>query len=246
MASEQLAILFADICDSTTIYESIGDARALAAINRVFAVLRDKVEANGGKVIKTLGDGMVCQFGAADSAFRAACAMQGAVTAAEADSGPKMMVRVSFTWGPVVTEAGDVFGDTVNVCARLVGAAGPEQVLTTQDTVEALSPGLRIDCRELYPVRVRGRAEEVAVCEVLWRSDPDVTEVFSRAQLNAAMREWILKLTYGGDTIVVEPTGSVKLGRDKTNELVVTSNKASRVHARIYGRGANFVIADQS
>jgi adenylate cyclase len=246
MASEQLAILFADICDSTTIYESIGDARALAAISRVFAVLRDKVEANGGKVIKTLGDGMVCQFGAADSAFRAACAMQGAVTAAEADSGPKMMMRVSFTWGPVVTEAGDVFGDTVNVCARLVGAAGPEQVLTTQETVAALSPGLRIGCRELYPVRVRGRAEEVAVCEVLWRSDPDVTEVFSRAQLNAAMREWILKLTYGGDTIVVEPTGSVKLGRDKTNELVVTSNKASRVHARIYGRGANFVIADQS
>ena len=62
MASEQLAILFADICESTAIYESIGDARALAAINRVFTLLREKVEAAGGKVIKTLGDGMVCQF----------------------------------------------------------------------------------------------------------------------------------------------------------------------------------------
>jgi pSer/pThr/pTyr-binding forkhead associated (FHA) protein len=93
---------------------------------------------------------------------------------------------------------------------------------------------------------VKGRAEEVEVCEVLWRSDPDVTEVFPRSQINAAMREWILKLSYGGSTIVVEPTGSVRLGRDKTNEVVVTSNKASRVHARIYGRGANFVIADQS
>jgi class 3 adenylate cyclase len=246
MASEQLAILFADVCDSTTIYESMGDARAHATINRLFALLGDKVKANGGKVIKTLGDGMVCQFGAADSAFRAACAMQEGVTADDADSGPKMMIKVSFTWGPVVTEAGDVFGDTVNVCARLVGAAGPEQVLTTQETVEALSPGLRISCRDLYPVRVKGRAEEVEVCEVLWRSDPDVTEVFSRSQINAAMREWILKLSYGGSTIVVEPTGSARLGRDKANEVVVTSNKASRVHARIYGRGANFVIADQS
>jgi adenylate cyclase len=246
MASEQLAILFADVCDSTTIYESIGDARAHAAINRVFAVLSDKVKANHGKVIKTLGDGMVCQFGAADSAFRAACAMQEALKAADADSGPKMMIKVSFTWGPVVTAEGDVFGDTVNVCARLVGAAGPEQVLTTQETVAALSPGLRIGCRELYPVKVRGRAEEVKVCEVLWRSDPDVTEVFSRSQFNVAVRDWILKVTYGGDTIVVEPTGSVKLGRDKTNEVVVNSSKASRVHARIYGRGANFVIADQS
>jgi adenylate cyclase len=246
MASEQLAILFADVCDSTTIYESIGDARAHAAINRVFAVLSDKVKANHGKVIKTLGDGMVCQFGAADGAFRAACAMQEALTAADADSGPKMLIKVSFTWGPVVTAEGDVFGDTVNVCARLVGAAGPEQVLTTQETVDALSPGLRISCRELYPVKVRGRAEEVKVCEVLWRSDPDVTEVFSRSQFNVAVRDWILKLTYGGNTIVVEPAGSVKLGRDKTNEVVVNSSKASRVHARIYGRGANFVIADQS
>jgi adenylate cyclase len=246
MASDQLAILFADVCDSTTIYESIGDARAHAAINRVFALLSDKVKANAGKVIKTLGDGMVCEFGSADDAFRAACAMQEGLTAADADSGPKMMIKVSFTWGPVVTAEGDVFGDTVNVCARLVGAAGPEQVLTTQETVEALSPGLRVSCRELYPVKVRGRAEEVEVCEVLWRSDPDVTEVFSRSQINAAMREWILKLTYGGETIVVEPTGSVKLGRDKTNEVVVASSKASRVHARIYGRGASFVIADQS
>ena len=246
MASEQLAILFTDVCDSTTIYESIGDARAHAAINRVFAVLTDKVKANHGKVIKTLGDGMVCQFGNADSALRAAWQMQEGVRAAETDSGPKMMIKVSFTWGPVVTEAGDVFGDTVNVCARLVGAAGPEQVLTTQETVDALSESLRASCRELYPLRVRGRAEEVKVCEVLWRSDPDVTEVFSRSQFTAAMREWILQLTYGGDTNIVESTGSAKLGRDKTNEVVVTSNKASRVHARIYGRGANFVIADQS
>jgi adenylate cyclase len=246
MASDRLAILFADVCDSTTIYESIGDARAHAAINRVFGLLGDQVKANAGKVIKTLGDGMVCQFGSADDAFRAACAMQETLTAADADSGPKMMIKVSFTWGPVVTAEGDVFGDTVNVCARLVGAAGPEQVLTTQETIQALSPELRVNCRDLYPVRVKGRAEEVEVCEVLWRSDPDVTEVFSRSQINAAMREWILKLTYGGETIVVEPTSTVKLGRDKTNEVVVASNKASRVHARIYGRGANFVIADQS
>jgi class 3 adenylate cyclase len=39
MAGKRLAILFADVCDSTTIYESIGDARALAAISRLFVAL---------------------------------------------------------------------------------------------------------------------------------------------------------------------------------------------------------------
>ena len=158
MASEQLAVLFADICDSTAIYESIGDARALAAINRVFALLKEKVEMAGGEVVKTLGDGMVCRFTRADAAFRAACAMQEAVTSTYADAGPKMMIKLSFTWGPVVTEAGDVFGDTVHVCARLGGAAGPEQILTPHETLESPPHGPATRFRALYPMRVRGPA----------------------------------------------------------------------------------------
>ena len=85
-----------------------------------------------------------------------------------------------FTWGPVVTEAGDVFGDTVNVCARLVGLANADQVLTTQETVDALSPNIRHRCRHLFPATVRGRVGEVDVYDVLWRTDPDVTEAFGQ------------------------------------------------------------------
>jgi adenylate cyclase len=246
MASEKLAVLFADVCDSTTIYESLGDAVALAAINRLFGALTEKVKAYGGTVVKTLGDGMVCQFKDAEGAFRAACAMQEATAAAEAGEGPKLMIKVAFNWGPVVTERGDVFGDTMNVCARLAGVASPYQVLTTQETLEALSPPLRARSRQLDPLKVRGRVEEVRVCEVLWRSDPDLTEALSRTTQFAAVHEWVLKLTYSGNTVVVEASGSVKLGRGKTNEVVVNSAKASRVHARIYGRDGNFVIADQS
>jgi adenylate cyclase len=245
MASERLAVLFADVCDSTTIYESIGDTRALALINRLFAVLNETVKASGGTVVKTLGDGMVCQFPEADQAFRAACDMQAATLAAEAGAEPKLSISVGFTWGPVVTESGDVFGDTVNVCARLVSLASPYQVLTTQETIDVLSAPLRSRCRQLYPMKVKGRVGEVKVCDVLWRTDPDMTEALTRTALVGA-REWILKLAYGGDTIVVEPAGAIKLGRDKTNDVVVNSSLASRVHARIYGRGSNFVIADQS
>ncbi|HWM43992.1 MAG TPA: adenylate/guanylate cyclase domain-containing protein [Burkholderiales bacterium] len=248
MASEQLAVLFADVCDSTTIYESVGDARALAAIRSLFDVLTARVKAHDGKIVKTLGDGMVCEFGDADSAFRAACDIQEAAVAAEAGAGPKLTIKVGLNWGPVVTERGDVFGDTVNVCARLVALAGPHQVLTTEETVDALSLPLRTRCRHLYALGVRGRVEEVEVSEVLWRlDDPDVTKELSRSSLKAAARvDWILKLSYGGDTVVVEPSGSIRLGRGKANDVVVPSTLASRVHARIYGRGGNFVIVDQS
>ena len=247
MASEHLAVLFADVCDSTTIYESIGDARALSLIARLLARLNEKVAENGGLVVKSLGDGMVCQFKDADAAFRAACAMQEAAVAENQGVEPKLSIKVGFTWGPVVIEGGDVFGDTVNVCARLVSVAGAEQVLTTQETVDALSEPLRSHGRQLYPMQVRGRVGEVQVCDVLWRDDPDVTEAFSRSQLNAAIAaDWVLKLAYGGEIVVIDLSRSVRLGRDKNNDVVVASSKASRVHARIYGRGGNFVIADQS
>lgn len=246
MANERLAVLFADVCDSTSIYESLGDARALEVINGLFASLGAKVKAHRGKIVKTLGDGMVCEFRDADSAFNAACEMQEAAYAAEMPEGLPLAVKVAFTWGPVVTEAGDVFGDTVNVCARLVSLAAANQVLTTQETVAALSELSRGRSRVLYPVKVRGRMEEVKVCEVLWRSDPDVT-VFARPQLSAASaRDAVLKISYAGKVVVLDPAGSLRLGRDKGNDVVVSSTLASRVHARIYGRGGNFLIADQS
>jgi adenylate cyclase len=250
MAGKRLAILFADVCDSTTIYESIGDTRALASITRLFAELIAKVKAGGGKVVKTLGDGMVCEFKSADAAFRAACQLQQTATAAEAHDGPKLTIKVGFNYGPVVTEGGDVFGDTVNVCARLATLAGPHQVLTTRQTLDALSPALRSRSRQLHALKVRGRVEEVNVCEVLWRAgpDPDVTESLSHSALSAAAkaRNRVLKLTYGRDNLVVQPSDSVNLGRDKTNDVVVSSTKASRVHARIYGRGSHFILVDQS
>ena len=214
-------------------------------------MLTEKVRANGGRVVKTLGDGMVCQFKEADRAFRAACEMQIVAVDIEPQADTKLSIKIGFTWGPVVTEGGDVFGDTVNVCARLVSLANPQQVLTTQETIDALSPGLRERSRQLHALKVRGRVGEVKVCDVLWRTgDADITKAFTRSGLMrakpAATRQWILKVTYAGDTKVVQATESIKLGRDKENDVVVNSNLASRVHARISGRGDKFVIADQS
>jgi len=246
MASDHLAVLFADVCDSTTIYEAIGDSRALELITELLGRLQEKVNANAGSVIKTVGDGLVCQFKDADAAFHAACSMQEAAVALSEGAEPRLSIKVGFNWGAVVTEAGDVFGDTMNVCARLVSVAGPEQVLTTQEAVDALSESLHSRCRQLYPMKVRGRVGDVNVCDVLWRSDdPDVTEAHNRDELVGA-REAALKVTYGGESIVLQPGESISIGRDKDNDIVVNTTHASRVHARIYGRGAHFVIADQS
>lgn len=230
-------------------YESLGDRQALALVNRLFGRLQRKVKAHGGAVVKTLGDGMVCQFPDADAAFRAACDMQKSAVGIPAAVGEKKLaIKIAWNYGPVVLEGTDVFGDTVNVCARIESLANPHQVLTSKQTVEALSPGLRKRTRELYPVKIRGRVGQVTVCEVMWREDPDMTalDLGDAMHTRGGQNPWILKLTYGGDTLVVQPSSTVRLGRDKENELVVASSLASRVHARVFGRDGNFIIADQS
>lgn len=234
------------MCESTAIYESFGDAKALAQINRLLKQLDKTVNAAGGVTVKNLGDAIVCQFRDADSAFRAACAMQEVAARAGTASDAGMKIKIGYTYGPVLLRDRDVFGDTVNVCARLVSLANPEQVLTTQQTVEALSPGLRGRCRELYATKVRGRASQVSVWEVLWRVDPDVTRVEDSPPAVDPAVQWVLKLSLGGESYVVEPGSTLRVGRDASNDIVVATEHASRTHARIFCRDDHFVIVDQS
>jgi adenylate cyclase len=243
--SAQRAVLFADVCDSTAIYEALGDQQALALMNMLFEQFGTITSTHEGAVIKTLGDAVVCQFKDADKAFRAACDMQTTAASLSPRSQSKFAIKVSFNYGSVVVKDDDVFGDTVNVCSRLNTLGSPEQVLTTQQTVDALSPGLRVRCRQLYPLKVKGKAEQILVYDVLWRLDPDITErdILARPARNTVS---VLKISYGGESFTVGPAQEILLGRDKGNDIIIESTRASRVHARISGRDGHFIIADQS
>ncbi|MGA8051032.1 MAG: adenylate/guanylate cyclase domain-containing protein [Burkholderiales bacterium] len=244
MEKVERAILFADVTDSTRIYESLGDAQALAVIDPLLRRLGEVVVRQAGTVVKSLGDGIVCMFADASAAARVACDMQEAVAAHDRHRPHRLTIKIAFTYGPVVLADGDVFGDTVNVCARLASLANSEQVLTNEPTCGALEPALRERCRRLFPIRVKGRLEEVTAYEVLWRADPDLTLA---NVLRPRQGERVLKLTYGGDaTAVLHRPAALRLGRDKANDLVVKSNYASRFHARIVARGGHFLLADQS
>ncbi|MCC6211712.1 MAG: adenylate/guanylate cyclase domain-containing protein [Burkholderiales bacterium] len=247
METAQRAVLFVDVTDSTRLYESLGDTVALALINGLFARLDKLIAKCGGAVVKTLGDGIICTFEDPDNAFRAAVEIQTSVRSSAEKSANRLQLKIGFTWGPVILSRGDVFGDTMNVCARLVELANPEQILTSAPTVDALTPGLRTRCRALFPTRIKGKAEEVPVSEVLWRYDPAVTEAnLTRASFARALQT-SLKLIYRGNIFIVNRTRpTIQMGRDESNDIVIVSLFASRVHARVHTRDGHFVLADLS
>ena len=118
-----LAVLFADVVGSTKLYDTLGDVTAKQMIDECLAVLQGVVQKYGGRVIKTIGDEIMCVLPSADSGCLAATDMHHKVMALPTVSQVKRSVRIGFHFGPVIEENNDVFGDTVNVAARMAGLA---------------------------------------------------------------------------------------------------------------------------
>ena len=243
----QAAILFADISGSTRLYEIAGDATASAAIENCVAMLKKVTEAVGGQVIKTLGDEVMCVFQTADDAAVAAIDMQNAVARLPATAGTRIGIRVGINFGPMLKRDNDVFGDAVNLGARLAGVAQKDQIITSRETVEALSPALRETCRQLYSIQVKGKEKEVELCELMWQPNKEATTMVTRTQRPLHPRNPVLRLRYAGQEIVLNAArSSLTLGRDESSELVINDAQASRAHCHIERRMDKFVLADHS
>jgi adenylate cyclase len=244
--NRQTTVLFADVTGSTRLYETAGDSQAVEEIGVCMQKLREAVEAHGGRVVKTMGDAVMALFSTPNAAAAAAARMQTEVESLPAVRGRKLGVRVGFQSGPVIQREDDVFGDTVNLAHRLQEQAVKGQVLTSDDTVSLLPPVIRSSTRRLYPVPVRGKAEEVELFELLWEKNADVTDVARTVSLLRSPQAR-LRLVYRGQDIVRRRgSESIMLGRDETCLLVVADPKASRRHCTIEQRQDKFMLRDHS
>lgn len=242
-----LAVLFADVCGSTTLYEKLGDARALRLVGGAITLLRQLTEKHGGRTVKTIGDEVMSVFPRADQALYAAAAMQTRIDAVQPVDDTKVRIRVAFHHGAVIEENGDVFGDSVNVAARLAGLARAGQVLTSEDTVTNLPPMLRGTIRSVESVTVRGRRESIGVCEVLWNTQDEGRTVVTASTAHTADAAEPLRLQTAARVLELPPDSPlVRIGRDPTAAIVVNHSKVSRDHAHIECRRGRFVLVDHS
>lgn len=246
MPARALAVLFADVSGSTTLYERLGDRAALAAVDSVLDALRGVALESGGRVVKTIGDEIMASFPTAAAAARAAAEMQRRVAGLPAFGDTRLAVRIGFHLGPVIEEEGDLFGDTVNTAARMAGLAKAGQVITTGQAVAALPAQLRETTRDLDAFAIKGKQDEIRVCEVLWQDDEDLTLTAVRARVPASAIP-VLTLSHAGRTVVMDmETPVVLLGRDAGNQVVIAHRTASRLHGRIERRRDKYFYTDLS
>lgn len=160
--------MFADVSRSTKLYDTAGDAIAHKAIEACVNLFKERAAAHGGRTIKTIGDEVMAEFPSGPQAMQAAVEMQHGITAMPAPvECVQLGARIGFHFGPMVECDGDVLGDTINLAARLSGLASKGQIITSEDTVAGLTPIHRTDCRHLYSIPVKGKEQEIGLCEVL-------------------------------------------------------------------------------
>ena len=247
MASEEdkLAVLFADIADSTRLYELMGDTGAFGQIKDCLRILTEVTNKYSGWVSKTIGDGVMCAFPDADTAALAACEMQKRIAQRPASRGSvKITVRIGFHCGAVLREGRDVFGDTVNVAANITTLATASHIAMTSAAAAMLSPHLNLRIRKLASLPVRGKQQTMDIHEINWQDIGQETHVSGRLNRYTELFESRLNIEFRHRKFVFRD--SLTLGRDVANDLVIDDPMASRRHARIEKRNDQFVLIDQS
>ena len=236
-------ILFADVSNSTGIFEALGDVASRRYISEVLDELSAITERTGGTVVKTIGDEIMSSFALPLDAATAAIDMQRFVSSRPPIGRIPSAIRVGFDSGEVVIEGGDVFGDVVNVAARVVGMAAADQILTTGRSMERMGGG--VAHRSLGLHGVRGRDGQLQLIEILWRGETAQMTIVAPRLSQMPTPEMELRV---GDQSLDLKVGSPKktIGRGAECDLVVPAPSASRAHADIVCRGALFYLEDHS
>lgn len=254
--SDQTTVMFADLMGSTGVFETIGSARASRVVTGLTQWIGDIVVAHNGRVVKTLGDGVLAVFPHAPDAISAVVDMQRShqKRIASSTAGTRMPIRIGVARGEVEFVDGDCYGDAVNVASRLSDLSGPHQIwannLSLENSVE--SDGVRF--RPLGPITIRGRVEPCQVFQVEWHVDVSSDFLTMQATL-APADEQLERDLLGGEIELVwldqrkrfrSHQLPIHIGRVSQAEFVVNDPRVSRTHARIDWRNGSILLVDVS
>lgn len=143
---------FADLQGFTTLTRRSTEAELRELLDAFEAVATEVVGANGGRIVKTLGDEILFVCDEADAGAEIALAMLDAVAAHER----LPQLRIGVAAGPVVNRFGDVYGSTVNIASRLTALCRPGWILVDRVMSEMLAGDPRYVLKSRRPEQVRG------------------------------------------------------------------------------------------
>jgi len=234
-------VMIVDVVSSTALFEALGDREARDRIGARLDDVARTVRRHRGRVVKSMGDGLLCTLRSPAAALDSATTIL-----AEAGNGPDL--RVGIHAGEVIEEKGDVFGDAVNTAARVASVCNPGEVLVSGAVAKALTPAQRVSLRRVQPVTVKGKSEPLALYALMDGQTGHVEQTLlaALATPRPASSSRLTLVAAGSSVSLGNGRSEVTLGRDQDSDLVVAHPLASRLHAVVMQRHGRFVLADRS
>lgn len=249
-------VVFTDLTGSTSVFETLGNAKATKAVTQLTRWICDLFESRGGRVVKTLGDGVLAVFPDGPAAIDAVVEMQRShqKRLIQQPMDEHLPIRVGVATGEVEIVDGDCYGDAVNIASRLSDLSGPHEIWVNSSDLDYANRPNGIRFRLLGPINVRGRTEACTVYQVDWQEDEPSDFLTMQGDLNPLEQalkgdalgrqielSWLdQKMTFMSFELPVQ------IGRIRHCEFVVNDPRVSRTHARIEWRNGSIMLVDVS
>jgi len=175
---KEVTIIFTDIKGSTQYFESKGDIEGLSMIRKHNEMHFPTIEAYGGRVVKTIGDAIMAVFDEPASAVRATMEMQNNLLYFNKNrqGGEQIHIRIGINHGVALCKDNDLFGDAVNLAARIETQAEADQILISESVYNAVKDTDDIICRFHTKATFKGKTDEEKIYRVVWSEEQLVAE----------------------------------------------------------------------
>jgi adenylate cyclase len=164
LGTEEVALLFTDLVGFSSWALEVGDEPAIELLREVGHVLDEAIADHDGAVVKHLGDGTMAVFEHSNDAVAAALDARDGMTEIDV-AGHRPRLRSGVHAGKPRKLGGDYLGVDVNIAARVVEAAKPQQVLVSEVSCRALDPEL-FEIAKAKRLKAPGAPKELRVAEV--------------------------------------------------------------------------------
>lgn len=165
-----ITVMFTDLKGSTSIADALGDIASRTLMKQHNDILFPIIEKNQGVLVKTMGDGTLSYFKNPQDAVRAAVQAQINFDKYNTEKKPKNLILVSIGLhtGKGVVEKKDVFGDVVNVAARIQTQASPGEICLSEEAYNQLTNKTEIYCRYIKTAQLKGKQQPFRIYKAFW------------------------------------------------------------------------------
>jgi adenylate cyclase len=244
-------VVFVDVAASVALYRRLGDALAASRISTALDLVGEQAAAQGGELIKRSGDELLLLFGNPERTIDALIEIQN-------DS--RLNLRIGAHRGAILRQHDDIYGDTVNLAARLTAIARARQIVLSRPLFESLEGAQRSMCERFQRLRIKGVATSVAIYQLRWEGAAATAINTLEATQFPRPSTLVLELVLDGPlegsresppdraatTLRVSGTEDVLIGRDPSCDLIIDHPRVSRFHATVESHDGQFLLRDHS